>query len=103
MRKTDFNYSAWEVLEYHSPTPAGKLSTASRKTMNITVLNDDQQGRSFWGTGLLNALEIAGKKIGRTEGCCSRVGASAMSCAPHYIKLGVCRENIVMYDNKGVI
>jgi malate dehydrogenase (oxaloacetate-decarboxylating)(NADP+) len=75
-----------------------------KKTMNIPVFHDDQHGTAIIsGAGLLNALEIAGKKIEDVRVVFNGAGASAISCAAHYIRLGVQRENIVMCDTKGVI
>ena len=75
-----------------------------RKTMKIPVFHDDQHGTAIIsGAGLLNALEICGKKIEEIKVVFNGAGASAISCAAHYVKLGVRRENIVMCDTKGVI
>src|SRR5271166_2767770 len=75
-----------------------------RKTMKIPVFHDDQHGTAIIsGAGLLNALEIAGKDIGTVRVVFSGAGASAISCAGHYVRLGVKRENILMCDTKGVI
>ena len=75
-----------------------------RKTMKIPVFHDDQHGTAIIsGAGLLNALEIAGKKIKDVKVVFNGAGASAISCASHYVNLGVRIENIVMCDTKGVI
>ncbi len=75
-----------------------------RKTMNIPVFHDDQHGTAIISAaGLLNALELAGKKIGEVKVVFNGAGASAISCAAHYCNLGVRRENILMCDTKGVI
>jgi malate dehydrogenase (oxaloacetate-decarboxylating)(NADP+) len=75
-----------------------------RKTMKIPVFHDDQHGTAIIsGAGLLNALEIGGKKIDQVKVVFNGAGASAISCAAHYVKLGVRIENIVMCDTKGVI
>jgi len=75
-----------------------------RKTMKIPVFHDDQHGTAIIsGAGLLNALEIAGKKIEDVKVVFNGAGASAISCASHYVNLGVRLENIVMCDTKGVI
>jgi len=75
-----------------------------RKTMKIPVFHDDQHGTAIIsGAGLLNALEIAGKEIGSIKVVFNGAGASAISCAEHYVRLGVKRENILMCDTKGVI
>src|SRR4029079_18988263 len=75
-----------------------------KRTMKIPVFHDDQHGTAIIsGAGLLNALEIAGKKIDEVKVVFNGAGASAISCAAHYVKLGVRIENIVMCDTKGVI
>jgi malate dehydrogenase (oxaloacetate-decarboxylating)(NADP+) len=75
-----------------------------KKTMKIPVFHDDQHGTAIIsGAGLINALEIVGKKIEDIRVVFNGAGASAISCAAHYVKLGVRRENIVMCDTKGVI
>src|SRR5579883_3115185 len=75
-----------------------------KKTMKIPVFHDDQHGTAIIsGAGLVNALEIVGKKIEDIKVVFNGAGASAISCAGHYVNLGVRRENIVMCDTKGVI
>jgi len=75
-----------------------------RKTMKIPVFHDDQHGTAIIsGAGLLNALEITGKPIEEIRVVFSGAGASAISCAEHYVRLGVKRANILMCDTKGVI
>src|SRR5438034_813165 len=75
-----------------------------RRTMKIPVFHDDQHGTAIIsGAALLNALEIAGKRIDEAKLVINGAGASAISCAEHYIRLGVRRENILMCDTKGVV
>src|SRR5215813_13449137 len=75
-----------------------------RKTMKIPVFHDDQHGTAIISAaGLLNALEIVGKQIGDIKVVFNGAGASAISCAEHYVRLGVKRENILMCDTKGVL
>src|SRR5215831_1552449 len=75
-----------------------------KKTMKIPVFHDDQHGTAIISAaGLLNACEIAGKKLDQIKVVFNGAGASAISCAAHYVSLGVRRENIVMCDTKGVI
>ena len=74
------------------------------RTMKIPVFHDDQHGTAIIsGAGLLNALEIAGKKIEEVKVVFNGAGASALACAMHYVNLGVRRENILLCDTKGVI
>jgi malate dehydrogenase (oxaloacetate-decarboxylating)(NADP+) len=75
-----------------------------RKTMKIPVFHDDQHGTAIISAaGLLNALEIAGKKIEEIRVVFNGAGAAAISCAAHYVRLGVRLEHILMCDTKGVI
>jgi malate dehydrogenase (oxaloacetate-decarboxylating)(NADP+) len=75
-----------------------------RKTLNIPVFHDDQHGTAIIsGAALLNALEIVGKQIDQVKVVFSGAGASAISTAEHYVRLGVQRENILMCDRAGVI
>ncbi|MCL6507475.1 MAG: NADP-dependent malic enzyme, partial [Bryobacteraceae bacterium] len=75
-----------------------------RRTLRIPVFHDDQHGTAIIsGAALLNALELAGKRIDQVKIVFNGAGASAIACAEHYIKLGARRENIVMCDTKGVI
>src|SRR5438067_12086612 len=75
-----------------------------RDTMKIPVFHDDQHGTAIIsGAALLNALEIAGKKIGKVRIVFSGAGAAAISTAEHYVRLGVPRENILLTDRQGVI
>ncbi len=75
-----------------------------RRTLRIPVFHDDQHGTAIIsGAALLNALELAGKRIDQVKIVFNGAGASAIACAEHYIKLGALRENIFMCDTKGVI
>lgn len=72
--------------------------------LDIPVMHDDQHGTAIISAaGLLNALEIAGKKIDDVKIVVNGAGASAVSCTKLYIALGVKPENIVMLDSKGVL
>ena len=75
-----------------------------RRTMNIPVFHDDQHGTAIIsGAALLNGLELAGKRIEEVKVVFNGAGASAISCAAHYVKLGVRLENIILCDTKGVV
>lgn len=72
--------------------------------LDIPVMHDDQHGTAIISAaGLLNALEIAGKKIDEVKIVVNGAGASAVSCTKLYIALGVKPENVVMLDSKGVL
>ncbi len=75
-----------------------------KKTMTIPVFHDDQHGTAIIsGAGLLNALEIVGKKIDTVRVVFSGAGAAGIACAKFYITLGVKRENLILCDTKGVV
>jgi len=75
-----------------------------KKELDIPVFHDDQHGTAIIsGAGLLNSLEITGKKIGEVKVTINGAGASAISCARLYKKLGVKPGNIIMLDSKGVL
>ena len=75
-----------------------------KEECDIPVMHDDQHGTAIIsGAGLLNALELQGKKIGDIRLVVNGAGAAAMACTNLYFELGVRRENIVMCDSKGVI
>ncbi|MEO8087151.1 MAG: phosphate acyltransferase, partial [Bacteroidota bacterium] len=72
--------------------------------LSIPIMHDDQHGTAIISAAaLLNALQIAGKKIEKVKVVVSGAGASAISCAKLYISLGVKQENIVMADSTGVL
>lgn len=72
--------------------------------MSIPVFHDDQHGTAIIsGAGLLNALEITGKRIEQIRVVINGAGASAIACGEFWVRLGVRRENIVMLDTRGVI
>jgi malate dehydrogenase (oxaloacetate-decarboxylating)(NADP+) len=75
-----------------------------KKTMSIPVFHDDQHGTAIIsGAAMLNALEVAGKRIDQIRVVVSGAGASGIACSKFYIALGVRPENLTMCDTKGVI
>jgi malate dehydrogenase (oxaloacetate-decarboxylating)(NADP+) len=75
-----------------------------RSTMKIPVFHDDQHGTAIIsGAALVNALELAGKRMDQIRVVINGAGAAGIACAEHYIHLGVKRENITLADTKGVI
>lgn len=72
--------------------------------LDIPVMHDDQHGTAIISSaGLLNALEVAGKKIEEVKIVVNGAGAAAISCTRLYEALGATHENIIMLDSKGVI
>jgi len=75
-----------------------------KANLGIPIFHDDQHGTAIiTGAGLLNALEITGKKISDVKVVFLGAGAAGVACAQFYKDLGVRSENIIMVDSKGVI
>ncbi|HEY0477313.1 MAG TPA: NADP-dependent malic enzyme [Kofleriaceae bacterium] len=75
-----------------------------RKRMRIPVFHDDQHGTAIIsGAGLLNAAQLAGKKLDALKLVVSGAGAAAIACVEFFCSLGMRRENVIMVDSKGVI
>jgi len=75
-----------------------------KEELDIPVMHDDQHGTAIISAaGLLNALDVAGKRIEDARIVVNGAGAAAISCTRLYCSFGARRENIVMLDSKGVI
>jgi malate dehydrogenase (oxaloacetate-decarboxylating)(NADP+) len=72
--------------------------------LNIPVMHDDQHGTAIISSAaLLNALELARKKIDKVKIVISGAGSAALACANLYVLLGVRPDNIIMFDKEGVL
>ena len=75
-----------------------------KKSLDIPVMHDDQHGTAIISAaGLLNALEVAGKKIKDVKIVVNGAGAAAISCTKLYCSWGAKHENVIMLDSRGVI
>jgi malate dehydrogenase (oxaloacetate-decarboxylating)(NADP+) len=75
-----------------------------KQEMSIPVFHDDQHGTAIIsGAALINALEVAGKRIDEVRIVFSGAGAAAFGCIRLYLLLGARKENIVLVDTKGVV
>ena len=75
-----------------------------KEELDIPIMHDDQHGTAIISSAaLINALDIAKKKIEKVKIVVSGAGASAQSCLKLYISLGVKKENIFMFDSKGLL
>ncbi|MBW6461131.1 MAG: NADP-dependent malic enzyme, partial [Bacteroidales bacterium] len=75
-----------------------------KEALDIPVMHDDQHGTAIISAaGMLNALEITGKKAEDILVVVNGAGASAISCTKLYLSLGVKKENVIMLDSKGVL
>ncbi len=74
------------------------------KRCNVPVFHDDQHGTAIvTAAGMLNALELQGKKIEEAKVVCLGAGAAATACMNLLVACGVQMENVYMLDRKGVI
>lgn len=91
-------------LEDISAPACFEIEERLKEELNIPVMHDDQHGTAIIsGAALLNALEIVGKDISKAKIVVNGAGASAISCTRIYVSLGASKENIYMYDSKGLI
>lgn len=75
-----------------------------KEELNIPLMHDDQHGTAIISAAaLINALEIAGKKIEEVKVVVNGAGAAAIACTKLYLELGLRKENVLMCDSKGII
>lgn len=105
-----------KTVQYLEPTFGGinledikapecfEIEEELKRTMNIPVFHDDQHGTAIIScAALINAAELAGKKLEDMRLVVSGAGASAVACCNIYIRAGIKLENIAMFDSKGHI
>jgi len=91
-------------LEDIKAPEAFEIERRLKEELDIPVMHDDQHGTAIIScAALINALELANKKIEEVKIVISGAGAAAISCARLYMSFGAKRKNIVMTDSKGVI
>ncbi|MBW8362761.1 MAG: NADP-dependent malic enzyme [Kaistella sp.] len=75
-----------------------------KEELNIPLMHDDQHGTAIISAAaLINALEIADKKLAEVKIVVNGAGAAAVACTKLYLELGLKKENVLMCDSKGVI
>ena len=91
-------------LEDIAAPEAFEIERRLKEELDIPVMHDDQHGTAIISSAaLLNALDLAGKKIKKVKVVVSGAGSAAIACANLYVALGVQIKNIVMFDSKGVL
>lgn len=91
-------------LEDIAAPEAFEIERRLKEELDIPVMHDDQHGTAIISSAaLLNALELAKKKIEKVKVVVSGAGSAAIACTRLYVLLGVKKENIVMFDSKGLI
>ena len=91
-------------LEDIKAPEAFEIEDRLKKELDIPIMHDDQHGTAIIScAALINALELANKKIEKVKIVISGAGAAAISCTRIYLAFGAVKENIVMLDSRGVI
>lgn len=91
-------------LEDISAPDCFEIEERLKAELNIPVMHDDQHGTAIISAAaLLNALDLVEKDIAKVKIVVNGAGASAISCTRLYVALGAKKENIFMYDSKGLI
>ena len=91
-------------LEDIKAPEAFEIEERLKAELDLPIMHDDQHGTAIISAAaLINALELAKKKMDKVKIVISGAGAAAMSCAKLYIALGAKVTNIFMYDSKGLI
>lgn len=75
-----------------------------KRTMDIPVFHDDQHGTAIIScAALLNACELVNKNLSEIKIVVSGAGSAAIACCNLYMQAGVKKENIYMFDSKGLL
>lgn len=91
-------------LEDIKAPEAFEIEERLKKELNIPIMHDDQHGTAIISSAaLLNALELANKKIHEVSIVVSGAGAAALSCIDLMIKLGADIQKIFVFDSKGLM
>src|SRR5215475_12305087 len=91
-------------LEDISAPACFEIEEKLRKRMRIPVFHDDQHGTAIIsGAGLINAAQLANKKLEAIKLVVSGAGAAAIACVEFFCSLGMKAENVVLLDSRGVM
>jgi malate dehydrogenase (oxaloacetate-decarboxylating)(NADP+) len=81
-----------------------EIEETLRREMQIPVFHDDQHGTAIISAAaLINALELAKKRIEDVQVVFAGAGAAGIACAEMYVRMGVRRENVILVDTVGVV
>ncbi|MBZ9652326.1 NADP-dependent malic enzyme [Psychroflexus montanilacus] len=91
-------------LEDIKAPEAFEIEERLKAELPIPVMHDDQHGTAIISAAaLLNALELADKKIEEVQIVVSGAGSAAIACTKLYALLGAKKENILMFDSQGIV
>ncbi len=80
------------------------IEQALKERMNIPVMHDDQHGTAIISAaGLINAVDLTGRKLSEVKVVVNGAGAAAIACTALIKSMGVSHQNVTMCDRKGVI
>ncbi|WP_334194133.1 NADP-dependent malic enzyme [Pararhodobacter sp.] len=80
------------------------IESRLKELCDIPVFHDDQHGTAvICAAGLINALEISGKKIEDCKVVLNGAGAAGIACLELIKSMGAKHDNCIMCDTKGVI
>lgn len=89
-------------LEDISAPRCFEIETRLKEELDIPVFHDDQHGTAIVSAAaLLNALKLAGKKIGEIKLVINGAGAAGIAIGKFLLKLGV--KDVTLCDLKGII
>ena len=81
-----------------------EIEKALKARLDIPVFHDDQHGTAIvMCAGLINALEVQGKRLDEIKLVCLGAGAAGLACMKLLIAMGGRKENMLLVDSKGVI
>ena len=81
-----------------------EIEEALKARLDIPVFHDDQHGTAVvMCAGLINALDVQGKKLEDIKLTCLGAGAAGLACMRLLIAMGGRKENMTLVDSKGVI
>ncbi|MGA7180160.1 MAG: malic enzyme-like NAD(P)-binding protein [Thiobacillaceae bacterium] len=105
-----------QVVEAISPTFGGinlediaaphcfEIEAALKKKLDIPVFHDDQHGTAvIICAGLINALQVQGKKLANARIVCLGAGAAGLASMNLLVAMGAKRKNVLLVDSKGVV
>src|ERR1044072_2940547 len=91
-------------LEDTSAPASFEIEEKLRQRMRIPVFHDDQHGTAIIsGAGLINAAQLAGKKLDAIKLVVSGAGPAAIARGAVFCSLGMKPENVVLLDSKGAL
>ena len=91
-------------LEDIKAPEAFEIERRLKEELDIPVMHDDQHGTAIISAAaMLNALELTSRDIKDVRIVVSGAGAAAMSCLELYMKLGLQKKNVAIFDSKGHI